>query len=50
MTSDLDMERFKALKEGSNLKNELISVLKLTRKRDGVCVLRALQLQNVKNT
>ena len=33
VTSDMDMERFKALKEG---KNELISVLKLSRKRGGV--------------
>jgi hypothetical protein len=33
VTSDMDMERFKALKEG---KNELISALKLSRKRGGV--------------
>jgi hypothetical protein len=33
VTSDMDMERFKTLKEG---KNELISVLKLSRKRGGV--------------
>ena len=33
VTSDLDMERFRALKEG---KDELISALKLSRKRGGV--------------
>ena len=33
MTSDMDMERFKALKKG---KNGLISALKLSRKRGGV--------------
>ena len=33
VTSDMDMERFKTFKEG---KNELISALKLSRKRGGV--------------
>ena len=35
VTSDMDMERFKALKEG---KDELISALKLSRKRGGAVV------------
>ena len=38
VTSDMDMERFKALKEG---KIQLISALKLSRKRGGVWILRS---------